>query len=129
MKITFKHLTKGEITESAIKELTYRGFDCWPENNLAVKGRKFTGRKGKPDIIGFHQRMSGQFMGCEVKTINDIFSADQIIFLNNLLDAGGAAYWATQDKKTGQICVSKWQKQPIPQPKNSQSGSKKTTLK
>lgn len=125
MKQLFKHLTKGEITASAIKELTYRGYDCWPENNTTpVRNRNFTGRKGKPDIIGFHRSLNGQFMGCEVKTINDTFSDEQIIFLNNLFDAGGAPYWAFQDKLTGKINVTPWQKQPIPH-RNNPNGSKR----
>ena len=58
--------------------------------------------------------MKGQMLGCEVKTIGDTFSEEQIVFLNNLLAAGGAAYWATQDKVTGQINVLPWVKIPIP---------------
>lgn len=106
-KPQFKILTKGEITNSAIEELSYRGFDCWRENNVrAVKGRNFTGRLGKPDIIGFH-RHAGAFMGCEVKTINDTFSDEQIEFLNNLHHARGFAYVAYQ-AKSGQLKIEQW---------------------
>jgi hypothetical protein len=117
MKGTFKHLTKGEITASALKELRYRGFDCWLENNIAIRRRKFTGRLGKPDIIGFHQHF-GQFLGCEVKTINDEFSDEQIIFLNNLSAARGAAYVAYQ-AKTGQLIVEQWHKKNLHPTKNN----------
>lgn len=106
-KPQFKILTKGEITASAVEELSYRNFDCWPENNVrAVRGRNFTGRLGKPDIIGYN-RSWGQFMGCEVKTINDTFSDEQIKFLESLFVSRGFAYVAYQDKD-GQLKVEPW---------------------
>lgn len=116
-----KHLTKGEITAHAIEYFTLIGFDCWPENNTTpVRHRHFTGRKGKPDIIGFGANYMGTgvgiFLGCEVKTINDTFSDDQIIFLNNLEAAGGAAYVAYQGKD-GKLKIEKWQQRPLPQKK------------
>lgn len=91
-----KVLTKGEITKSALTELKLRGVNCWPQNNLAVPGRKFIGRKGVADIIGF-VNATGLFVACEVKTINDTFSADQIVFMNEVKKAGGIALIATQE--------------------------------
>lgn len=124
-----KHLTKGEITKSAIEELTYRGFDCWPENNTTpVRHRHFTGRKGKPDIIGFGANYRGTgvgiFLGCEVKTINDTFSDDQITFLNNLDLAGGAAYVAYQTK-SGELKIELWQQFKQHQHQSKPNGSKR----
>ena len=87
MKLKPTPLTKGFIRESAIKELTWRGHDVWPQNNLAVRGRKFIGRKGVPDVIGFTR--SGLFIACEIKTVNDYLSDEQIEFMNNVKKAGG----------------------------------------
>lgn len=103
-------LTKGQITKQAIAHLSFSGFNCWSENNTrVVRGRTFTGRKGKPDIIGHgvHGKNSGAFLGCEVKTINDEFSYWQIVFLNNLSQSGGAAYVAYQSKE-GKIIIESW---------------------
>jgi hypothetical protein len=92
-KIT--HLTKDIIRASAIKELTWRGYTVWVHNNLAVRGRKFIGRRGVPDIIGITK--DGRWVVAEVKTLNDVLSPDQIIFLNDIRKAGGEAYLAVQE--------------------------------
>lgn len=104
MKQLTKILTKGEITKSAITELKLRGANVWMQNNLAVKGRKFIGRKGVSDIIGFNR--VGLFVACEVKTINDHFSPDQILFLNEVKQSGGIALVATQ--QGGQVVIKEW---------------------
>lgn len=100
-----KVMTKGQIRDSALKELRYQGATVWPQNNIAVKGRKFIGRKGVPDIIGF--TMVGKFLGCEIKTVNDTLSVDQIEFLNDLVVAGGKAYIAKQSA-TGAVVIEEW---------------------
>lgn len=94
MRGVVKELTKGEIRESAIKELTWRGNTVWIQNNLAVKGRKFIGRRGVADIIGISK--DGRWVAAEVKTLNDTLSPDQIDFLNDVKSAGGLAYLAVQ---------------------------------
>ena len=104
-------LTKGQITKEAIQHFAFAGFDCWAENNTrVVRGRTFTGRKGKPDVIGYGSRGKncGLFLGCEVKTINDEFSYGQVVFLNNLSNAGGAAYVAYQSKE-GRLIIETWE--------------------
>jgi hypothetical protein len=93
-KPTITPLTKGFIRESAIKELTWRGHDVWINNNLAVRGRKFIGRRGVSDVIG--KTKDARWVACEVKTLNDTLSYDQIIFLNDIKKAGGEAYIAFQ---------------------------------
>lgn len=90
-----RELTKGEITKAAMSMLEQRNIDCWQQNNLAVKGRKFIGRKGIGDVIGFH-RLTGVFVACEVKTVNDRLSDDQKVFLTLLSIAGGIALLAKQ---------------------------------
>lgn len=96
MKTQFRELTKGQIRDKAIILLESRGVDCWKQNNLAVKGRKFIGRKGLPDVCGF-MKATGLFVGCEIKTVNDRLSNDQIVFLSLLSISGGLALIAKQD--------------------------------
>lgn len=99
------HLTKDIIRESALKELTWRGYDVWRNNNLAVRGRKFIGRKGVPDIIGFDKQ--GKWVVCEVKTINDRLSDDQTKFLNDIKHSGALAFLAVQHGN--QVMVVEWE--------------------
>ena len=101
-----KVLTKGEITKSALIELKLRGANCWMQNNLAVPGRKFIGRKGVSDIIGF-VNATGLFLVCEVKTIDDVFSDDQKKFLTEVKQAGGIALYATQELNN--VVIKPWE--------------------
>jgi hypothetical protein len=98
-------LTKAHIRAKAIKELTWRGYDVWINNNLAVKGRKFIGRRGVPDIIGITK--DGRWVVAEVKTLNDTLSPDQILFLNDIKKAGGEAYLAVQEGN--QVALKEWE--------------------
>lgn len=94
VKSGIKDLTKGHIRASAIKELTWRGYTVWINNNLAVRKRKFIGRLGVSDVIGITK--DGRWVACEIKTLNDRLSDDQITFLNDVKKAGGLAYIALQ---------------------------------
>lgn len=98
-------MTKGQITESALKQLRYNGATVWPQNNLAVRGRKFIGRKGVSDIIGLNH--AGVFIACEVKTKNDFLSDDQKEFLNEVKSNGGIALVAKQSR-TGEVELEPW---------------------
>lgn len=93
-----KILTKGEIRKVAIQILTTeRNCDVWPQNNVrAVRGRSFVGRKGISDILGISP--VGLFVGCEIKTVSDRLSSDQIVWLMELKRRGGIALIATQDE-------------------------------
>lgn len=93
-KPAIKELTKSHIRASAIKELTWRGHTVWINNNLAVRKRKFIGRLGVSDVIGITK--DGRWVACEIKTLNDRLSDDQIDFLNDVKKAGGVAYIACQ---------------------------------
>lgn len=95
MRGVVKELTKGEIRASAIKELTWRGHTVWINNNLAVRKRKFIGRLGVSDVIGITK--DGRWVACEIKTLNDRLSNDQIDFLNDVKKAGGIALIACQE--------------------------------
>lgn len=111
-KSFIKVLTKGEITKSALTELQLRGVNCWMQNNLAVRGRKFIGRLGQSDIIGFVIN-TGLFVACEVKTINDSFSDDQKTFLTDVKRSGGIALVATQ--QYNQVILIDWTVYMIPE--------------
>lgn len=89
-------LSKGQITKAALLILKPRNKEIWRQNNIAVPGRKFIGRKGVPDIIGFSFR--GLFVACEVKALGDTLSDEQIGFLTNLHKSGGIALIATEDE-------------------------------
>lgn len=103
---TIKELSKGEIRASAIKELTWRGYDVWIQNNIAVRKRKFIGRLGVSDVIGITK--DGRWVACEIKTLNDRLSNDQIDFLNDVKNAGGLAYLAVQGNN-GQVELREWE--------------------
>lgn len=107
MRAAIKELTKGEIRESAIKELTWRGNTVWIQNNLAVKGRKFIGKRGQADIIGYRNN-DAVMVAAEVKTLNDRLSPEQITFLNDVKKAGGLAYIAQQGNN-GQVELKEWE--------------------
>jgi hypothetical protein len=102
---TITPLTKAQIRASALKELAWRGYDCWINNNLAVRGRKFIGRLGVSDIIGLTK--DARWVVAEVKTLNDRLSPDQILFLNDIKKAGGEVYIAHQ--VGGQVELKEWE--------------------
>lgn len=104
-----KELTKAHIRASAIKEMEWRGHSIWIQNNLAVKGRKFIGRRGQSDCVGFTK--DGRFLAVEIKTLNDRLSSDQIKFLNDVKKAGGLAYLAVQEGT--QVELREWEVQKI----------------
>lgn len=104
-----RELTKATIRASAIKELTWRGYTVWIQNNLAVRKRKFIGRLGVSDVIGITK--DGRWVACEIKTLNDRLSNDQILFLNDVKKAGGEAYLAVQEGSN--VVLKEWEIQII----------------
>lgn len=87
--------TASELTKMMIDYLGQRGMEVWRNNNLAVKGRAFIGRKGVPDIIGYDKK-HGQFVACEIKKLGDRISPEQFTFLTQLGLAGGASMLCSQ---------------------------------
>lgn len=104
-KSGLKELSKAQIRASAIKELTWRGYDVWIQNNIAVRKRKFIGRLGVSDIIGITK--DGRWVACEVKTAGDRLSDDQIKFLNDIKTSGGIAYLAVDNN--GRVELMEWE--------------------
>ena len=112
------YLTASELTKMMIDYLTSKGLSVWRNNNLAVKGRSFIGKKGVPDIIGY-DRKHGQFVACEIKKLGDRISPDQLIFLTQLGIAGGLSMLCSQTSdetikleifKDGENKIFEWNK-------------------
>lgn len=108
--------TASELTKLMIDHLSSKGLEVWRNNNLAVKGRAFIGRKGVPDIIGYDKKY-GQFVACEIKKLGDRISPDQLLFLTNLGIAGGLSMLCSQVSdetikleifKDGESKIFKW---------------------
>jgi len=91
----------NKLTQWAIDVLSADGSQVWRHNNLAVKGRKFTGRKGVPDIIGFNK--DGISIYCEVKSGKDKLSEDQSEFMVNATSMGCKTWIATDKDNQYQI--------------------------
>lgn len=100
-------MTAGEITESALIELKWRGYECWRQNQIPVPGRRFTGKKGLTDIQGYH-KLTGIALYCEVKKIGDTIRIEQYKFLQDAKKAGCDVRLATQDKETGQFIMKEF---------------------
>jgi hypothetical protein len=105
MKTTVREYTASEITDYALKVLKLLGYCAWRNNNLAVRGRKFIGKKGAGDLTGY-KIFDGRRMEAEIKTINDKLSQDQIEFLNEAKANGVHVYLATQ--KGNEIIVDRF---------------------
>jgi hypothetical protein len=95
-------LSKGQIRETAITILERRHCDVWPQNNLAVRGRKFIGRKGIADISGI--TTMGLRVECEVKAKGDTLRKEQIDFLTMIEKNKGIALLAIEDGR-GQVVL------------------------
>ena len=106
MRTEIKELSKAQIRASAIKMLTWSGYTVWVQNNLAVRGRKFIGKRGQSYLLGFRNK-DGFIVACEIKTLNDRLSDDQIDFLNDVKKAGGLAYLAIQSGT--QVELREWE--------------------
>lgn len=96
--------SKGKINSFALQILDKQyNFEVWLQSNVrAVKGQTFKGRRGVSDIIGY-SRENGRFVLCEVKTLNDSFSHDQVKLLTDLHNSGGFSFVAYQDKLSIQV--------------------------
>lgn len=91
-----KEMSAGEIRGKALKILDEANIEVWIQNNITTKGRKFIGRKGVCDIIGYH-RLTGLICMCEVKKIGDKFKPEQKEMLTKIHKAGGIALQAKQE--------------------------------
>jgi hypothetical protein len=98
-------LTASQITKHAIMMLNMWGYYVWRNNNLAVRGRKFIGERGVPDIIGYHKQ-TGQAVYCEVKKVGDTIKPDQTLFMGKAKAAGAMCLIAHEVNR--QIKLDYW---------------------
>ena len=85
----------SELTKMMLDFLKNGGNEVWRNNNIAIRGRAFIGKRGVPDIIGYNKKY-GYFVAVEVKAIGDRASTDQMLFLKQLSMAGGCAMLCQQ---------------------------------
>jgi hypothetical protein len=110
-------MNSNELTKWAIMMLEKDGCTVWRNNNLAVRGRKFIGRKGVPDIIGYDQY--GKSVWCEVKAGQDKLSVEQVEFMDEASKAGCKCYivWSMWPKASLQDWFD-WRKNALGLPQN-----------
>jgi hypothetical protein len=89
------YISASDLTKMMMDYLKDNGNEVWRNNNLAVRGRAFIGRKGVPDIIGYSKKY-GHFVCCEIKAIGDRLSSDQMVFLEQIATAGGISMLCQQ---------------------------------
>lgn len=104
VKEKYKGLSSNTITKMAIVKLENRNCIVWRQNQIPVRGRKFIGKKGQSDIMGF-QKCTGLIVACEVKKIGDTLRDDQIEFLTSVKAAGGIAIIAIDNSNYGVLLI------------------------
>jgi hypothetical protein len=88
--------TTNQLTKDIIAFLSLCGFHAWRNNTTGVWDakkkvfRKHHGRLGVSDILGI-QKQTGRFIAVEVKTGKDKLSPDQVLFIDDIIKAGGIA--------------------------------------
>jgi len=87
----------------AVSKLTEWGAKVWRQNNIAARGRKFTGLKGVSDIIG--HASDGKAVYCEVKSASDRISDEQRAFLEEAHLAGCWAFICFQKADRVRLCA------------------------
>lgn len=96
VKEKYEGLSSNDITKLALIRLENRNCIVWRQNQIPVRGRRFIGKKGQSDIMGF-QKCTGLIVACEVKKIGDTLSDDQICFLASIKASGGLALVAVDN--------------------------------
>jgi hypothetical protein len=86
-------MSTNKLTFWAINVLSDGESRVWRNNNIAVKGRKFIGKKGVPDIVGYDK--NGIAIYCEVKSGKDKLSEEQIAFMTHATSMGCRTLIAT----------------------------------
>jgi hypothetical protein len=90
-------LTKDQITQDALLILRAGGARVRKVHNVsAYKKRRGQVEKGVGDIEGYTSKAI--FIMCEVKTIGDRLRLEQIKRLEDIVNCGGFAYIATEER-------------------------------
>jgi hypothetical protein len=80
---------ENPVVKAALDILPLYGIECWRNNQVRVPGRRFTGRKGVGDVIGFTSR--AVFVSVEGKKPGGKPSGEQIEFADLVISRGGIA--------------------------------------
>lgn len=80
---------ENPVVKAALKILPLYGVEVWRNQSTRVPGRKFNGRKGVSDVVGFTR--SARFVAVELKKIDGKLSEEQKDFLKLVKDAHGVA--------------------------------------
>lgn len=97
-------LSASDLTKYAKMVLSARGFRMNRVNNIPVRRRKNTVQKGWADLQGYTR--VGVYVACEIKTINDKLSIEQIERMDDIIECGGLAYICTEDNKGNPVLIS-----------------------
>lgn len=96
-------LTASDLTKYAKMLLSAHGIRINRVNNIPVRRRKNTIEKGWADLQGYS--LDGKYIACEIKTINDKLSIDQIKRLRDIDECGALAYICTEDKNGNPLLI------------------------
>ena len=83
-------MNAAELTRWAKAKLEAQGCRINRVNNIPVRRRKGTVQKGWADLQGYTK--NGIYVACEIKTVNDRLSVEQIDRLNDVSLCGALAY-------------------------------------
>lgn len=95
-KVVIPGLTANQLTQYALKVLSFKGWHVWRQNNGGMFDptkkvfRRGSSTPGISDVIGFN-RSTGQFIAVEVKVGRDKLRPEQERFLADVEKAGGVA--------------------------------------
>lgn len=96
MKTAVQQPTANQLTQYALKVLSFKGWHVWRQNSSGLWDptkkvfRRNSSTPGISDIIGFN-RSTGQFIAVEVKVGRDKLRPEQERFLADVAKAGGVA--------------------------------------
>ncbi len=80
---------ENPVVKAALDLLPLYGVEVWRNQSHPVPGRRFTGRKGVSDVLGFTR--SAKFVAVELKKPGGKLSEEQVEFLKLVKAAGGVA--------------------------------------
>lgn len=74
------------LTQTILEHLNRCGHFVWRQNQVKVRGRRFVGKKGVPDICGVSR--TGRALFVEVKVGDDVQSEAQKLFQSDVTSRG-----------------------------------------
>lgn len=80
-------MNEGKVLRRCMEYLEIRRVLHWRSNNGAVRGKRFHGIRGVPDIIGILP--GGRFLGVECKSDKGKQSPEQVEFQKKVEKLGG----------------------------------------